>query len=144
MKQALWISVVVLQCLEAFSQASESDLLHVNAGIEQAVVSKDMAFLKKHYADDFVFTHGTGFVEGKESWLKNVADPKTKFVSRVQDSTAVELHDDIGMVRGKVEITRNDPNLGVRYGIWYIRVYRFRDKRWQMLSHFTFREWHHP
>ncbi len=126
------------------AQNREQELREVNQGIDQAVVSRDLPFLQKHYAADFVFTHGTGYVEGKESWLKNVADANTTFVSRQQDSTTIELHDDIGIVRGKIDITRLDRDMEVRYGIWYIRTYRFRDKRWQMISHFTFREWHHP
>lgn len=124
------------------AQRDSEELLSINAQIDEAVVKKQMDVLEKYYADDFVFTHGTGFVEGKASWIKNVANPNTKFVSRIQDSTTVELHDDVGLVIGKIDITRKGKDKDVVYGIWYIRVYRKKQDRWQMISHRTTREWH--
>lgn len=124
------------------AQHDSDVLLSINAQIDEAVVKKQMDVLEKYYADDFVFTHGTGFVEGKASWIKNVANPNTQFVSRIQDSTTVELHDDVGLVIGKIDITRKGLDKDVVYGIWYIRVYRKKQDRWQMISHRTTREWH--
>lgn len=126
----------------AFAQRDSEVLLSINAQLDEAVVKKNIEVLEKHYADDFVFTHGTGFVEGKASWIKNVANPNTQFVSRAQDSTTVELHDDVALVIGKIEITRKDKDKNIAYGIWYIRVYRKKNDLWQMISHRTTREWH--
>jgi ketosteroid isomerase-like protein len=126
----------------AFAQRDSEVLLSINAHIDEAVVKKNIELLEKHYADDFVFTHGTGFVEGKASWIKNVGNPNTQFVSRVQDSTTVELHGDVALVIGKIEITRKDLDKNIAYGIWYIRVYRKKNDLWQMISHRTTREWH--
>jgi ketosteroid isomerase-like protein len=142
--RSIFLYCIFFQVLNIHAQDVSNLILSINARMDQAVVDKDLPFLQQHYAEDFVFTHGTGYVEGKASWLRDVADPKTTFISRVQDSTTVELHADVGIVRGKVEITRLDNNREIRYGIWYIRVYQLRDQRWQMISHFTFREWHHP
>jgi hypothetical protein len=41
----------------------------VNKRIEEAVVSKDLTSLEALYADEFVFTHGTGLVQTKSQWL---------------------------------------------------------------------------
>jgi len=65
------------------------------------------------------------------------------FISRVQDSTTVELHDDVALVTGKVEITRLDKDINVGYGIWYIRVYRKKMDVWQIISHRTTKMWNH-
>jgi ketosteroid isomerase-like protein len=124
------------------AQKQEQEILNINYQIDQAVVLKDLDFLKKHYADDFVFTHGTGYVEGKESWLKDVASQSTKFISRIQDSTSVEMHGDIALVTGKVDIKRQGKDNVVTYGIWYIRIYRLNQSTWQMISHRTTKEWH--
>ena len=125
------------------AQNASKELLSINAQIDEAVVNKNMGVLEKYYADDFVFTHGTGFVEGKESWVKNVANPNTLFISRVQDSTTVEQHGDVALVIGRLEIMRRDKDKNVAYGLWYIRVYRKNNEVWQMISHRTTREWHH-
>lgn len=140
--RAFLILLFILVCRGVHAQPDRETLLSINAQLDEAVVKKNIAVLEKYYADDFVFTHGTGFVEGKASWIKNVANPNTHFVSRTQDSTTVELHDDVALVIGKIEITRKVKDKNIAYGIWYIRVYRKRSDLWQMISHRTTREWH--
>lgn len=115
---------------------------NINRSIDEAVVKKDVNKLKQVYADDFVFTHGTGYVEGKNSWIKDVENPTKKFTSRVHDSTLVELHDNVAIVTGSLAITRSDADKLVRYGIRYVRVFALRNKSWQLISHRTVKEWH--
>lgn len=115
---------------------------NINRSIDDAVVKKDISKLKQLYADDFVFTHGTGHVEGKSSWIKDVENPTKKFTSRVHDSTLVELHDNVAIVTGSIAITRSDTDKLVRYGIRYVRVFALRNKSWQLISHRTVKEWH--
>ncbi len=92
----------MLVCLTTVAQpnARVADVLKINQRIDQGVVEKNLGALEKLYASDFVFTHGTGTVDDKESWLRSVGRPEQKFVSRVHDSTEVELHDDIALVSG--------------------------------------------
>lgn len=115
---------------------------NINRSIDEAVVKKDVNKLKQVYADDFVFTHGTGYVEGKTSWIKDVENPTKKFTSRVHDSTLVELHDNVAIVTGSLAITRSDADKLVRYGIRYVRVFALRNSSWQLISHRTVKEWH--
>lgn len=130
----------------ASGQQSNSDqhpVLKVNQNIDNAVVEKNIEMLKKHYATDFVFTHGTGTVDSKTSWLEAVGRPQTNFASRKHDSTAVEIHDDIAIVTGRLIVTRGDKEKMDSYGLRYVRVYRLTDEIWQLLSHRTTSEWHY-
>lgn len=137
------LPVLILFCLITgyVGAQGEKELLALNASIEEAVVKKQIHLLEEAYAEDFVFTHGTGFVEGKKSWIKNVSDPSVQFIRRQPDSTSVELHEDVALVTGKLTITRTNNGKETKYGIWYIRVYRKKDKRWQMISHRTTKQW---
>ncbi|HYF67049.1 MAG TPA: nuclear transport factor 2 family protein [Ohtaekwangia sp.] len=117
-------------------------VLQVNQDIDNAVVKKNIAMLEKHYAMDFVFTHGTGTVDSKTTWIEAVKRPQTNFVSRKHDSTAVELHDDIAIVTGKLMVTRGDKEKIDSYGLRYVRVFRLKGERWQLISHRTTSEWH--
>ncbi len=143
MKRLAPLILFIVFFYSACAQRASELLLSINAQIDEAVVKKNIPILEKYYADDFVFTHGTGTVDGKASWIKSVGNPSSQFISRVQDSTTVELHNDVALVIGKIEITKkgNDKNVG--YGIWYIRVYRKKQDVWQMISHRTTKEWHH-
>lgn len=130
--------------ISGYTQTTETQKIidAVNRSIDDAVVKKDTDKLKQLYADDFVFTHGTGYVEGKSSWIKDVENPSRKFTSRVHDSTLVELHDNVAIVTGSLAITRSDAGKLVRYGIRYVRVFALRNKQWQFISHRTVKEWH--
>ncbi len=116
----------------------------LNQLIDDAVVRKDIGFLEKHYADDFVFTHGTGHIDSKTSWIKNIRNMgEARFISRVHDSTVVEIHADVAVVAGKLSVLRQSAaKTSSTYGIRYVRVYARRNGVWQMISHRTTHEWH--
>ncbi len=141
MKYSLIFSCLIL----AGSLIGQSDhpLALFNQSIDDAVVKKDSLNLKKWYGDDFIFTHGTGLVEGKASWLRAVANPNSRFISRQHDSVTVELHHkNIGIIYGKLTVTRHDRENQVRYALWYVRVFHKKKKQWQMVSHRTVQESH--
>ena len=116
----------------------------LNRAIDRAVVNRDLTTLQKHYGEDFVFTHGTGNVDSKESWLKSIQKltDDNRYTSREHDSTQVELHDDIAIITGKLSVIRLTPKETKRYALRYVRVYALRKKTWQLISHRTTEEWH--
>jgi ketosteroid isomerase-like protein len=116
----------------------------LNRAIDKAVVKKDVAFLQKHYADDFVFTHGTGNIDSKESWIKNIQNmpADTRFASREHDSTFVEPHGNIAIITGKLSVQRQSKEKITDYYVKYVRVFVLRKKVWQMISHRTYFERH--
>lgn len=143
------LTLIVVSCIGTLrAQPSESEKATMklvddtNRKIDRAVVSKDMATLQQFYGDDYVFTHGSGHVDSKESWIKTIQNPDMRYVSREHDSTQVELHKDIAIVRGKLSISREDKNGLSKYGVWYVRVYALRKKNWQLISHRSTSEWH--
>ena len=80
-------------------------------------------------------------IDTKESWIGKAQMPGIQYLARENDSTSVELHDDIAIVTGSLKVALpSDPN---RYGyiIRYERVYRLKKKIWQMISHRTTAEW---
>jgi ketosteroid isomerase-like protein len=130
----------------AFAQSEEVTRKVVddlNRAIDRAVVEKDFATLQKHYGEDFVFTHGTGDIDSKASWIKNIQNMGTaRFASREHDSTVVEVHGDIAIVSGKLSVTRESGNEIRKYHLRYVRVFALRKRIWQMISHRTTSEWH--
>ena len=115
-----------------------------NRKIDKAVVAKDMKFLKKHYGEHFVFTHGTGLIDSKNSWLESIRKSKG-YASREHDSTVVELHKDIAIIFGKLTVGRLTPASDgtSKYSLRYVRVFALRKNTWEMISHRTTSEWHH-
>ena len=113
----------------------------VNRRIEDAVVSKDFASLEALYADDFVFTHGTGLVQTKCQWLDSLRSHETRYVSRQLDSTSIELHAETATVTGRLLVCRQSETREMRYGLQYVREYSMKTGLWQLISHRTIRQW---
>ena len=112
----------------------------LNQQIDNYVVNRNVSGLDSMYGNDFVFSHGSGKVEGKQSWLKSVA--KNDYPSRLHDSVKVELHPGIAIVKGKMAIKRVDKDKTAIYRLRYIRVYALRSNRWLLISHNTTEEVH--
>ena len=127
----------VAACFAQSNDALRKELDLLNQSIDQAVVDKNISFLKKHYADDFVFTHFTGQIDSKESWIKNIESMgDARFTKREHDSTTVELHGEVAIIFGKLSVTRESKEKTLSgYALWYVRVFARRNKVWQMISH---------
>ena len=113
----------------------------VNRRIEEAVISKDYASLDALYADDFVFTHGTGLVQTKYQWIDSLRSDQSRYLSRQLDSTSIELHAEVAIVTGRLLVCHQSEKGDVRYGLQYVRVYSMKSGLWQMISHRTTAQW---
>jgi ketosteroid isomerase-like protein len=131
--------VLALLCMGVSHVGAQSEELQkeiddLNRQLDRAVVAKDISKLEKHYGDDFVFTHSDGKVDSKESWIKSVHH--AHYVSREHDSTKVEVHDDIAIVTGKLNIERKVKHPeNPLFSIHYVRVYAKRNDVWQLICH---------
>lgn len=142
--------IIVLVQSKSFGQPPVQDstliktINDLNRKIDHAVVSKNIQFLEQHYGEDFVFTHGTGLIDSKRSWIETVKTNKG-FASREHDSTIVELHKDIAILTGKLTVGRLAPAKDgtLKYSLRYVRVFALRNRKWEMISHRTTSEWHH-
>ena len=148
--KSLLLVLSFFSCLFCFSQRhSTTDTATVKAQIDsinrlldRSVVNKNKSVLQQHYAEDFVFTHGTGLIDSKSSWMRNVLDTAVHFISREHDSTVVELHGNVAIVKGTLTVKRQQPQLVSAYALQYVRVFARRNKVWQLISHRTTAEWH--
>ncbi len=130
-----------------YAQSSEKDkatskwIDSINRETDYAVISKDTTTLLRLYAKDFIFTHGGGNIDSRDSWIKSIQDADRQYISREHDSVQVELHQNVAIIKGRLLIVRQDKEKTARYGIRYLRVYRLRKKNWQLVSHITTSEW---
>jgi len=143
-KMALALLLIGLANTVAAQDGVDTAIAALNRQIDAAVVQKDGAKLRQWYADDFVFTHGTGLVEGKESWLRTVMDTATHYLSRSHDSLTTEVHGRLAIVYGKLTVQRATGKGISKYELWYVRVFEKRKRHWQLVSHRTVSERHLP
>jgi len=138
----LAVCLASVQLLPAQDANKDSSLLvTLNQQIDDYVVQQNTAALDKLYAADFVFSHGSGRIEGKQGWFVSVA--KGSFLKRQHDSVTVEMHPGLAVLRGKLSVQKKTGK-DSRYHLKYVRVYALRDKQWQLVSHVTVWEYHEP
>lgn len=141
MKKKACLSIIFLSLVfAATAQSTKTYLIWLNQEIDSYVVSKDVKALDSLYADDFVFSHGSGRVEGKEGWMKTVE--RANYPLRQHDSVKVELHENVAVLKGKMDIQKVNKDKTDTYHLRYIRIYALRNKNWLLISHNTTHEWH--
>lgn len=141
--QAQVILLLLFSTVVAGQQSRAVDsvrVLALNRELDAAVISKQLAVLDSGYAEDFVFTHGTGLIEGKAGWMKTVVT--TRYLLREHDSVTLEWHPGLVLAKGRLRVQKLDGEKTVSYHLNYIRVYVLRQPRWQLISHQTTREEH--
>lgn len=141
MRQPIIFLLLVLNAPFILAQNSDSSfLISRNQQIDTYVVEHNTTALDSLYAEDFVFSHGSGRIEGKKGWLTSVE--KGSFISRQHDSVTVEWHPQLAILRGKLTVQKKGKEKTDRYHLYYIRVYAIRKNSWQMISHITTNEYH--
>ncbi len=145
MKQIVLVFLLAFDPFFVVNAQKESEkdsifLVKLNQQVDDHVVSRNLVALDTLYASDFVFSHGSGKVEGKAGWLATVG--RANYPLRQHDSVKVELHPAVAIVKGKMAIQKINKEKIDKYHLRYIRVFVWRNSRWQMISHNTTHEWH--
>lgn len=116
------------------SDSTVNELINLEYQVEDAVVRKDIPLLSTLCGEDFRFTHGTGRVDSKASWIESLQSNPSFFRSRTLSELGVEMHGELALTSGRISVVSGT---GRSYSIRYLRTYAHRDGRWQMVSHHT-------
>jgi ketosteroid isomerase-like protein len=116
------------------TQSAVQTLSELDQAVDTAMSERDAAALDAALADDFIYTHSNGRAQPKAEFVAAIvqrSDPPRRVLSDVH----VELHGDIAVTRGNLDIRYldNRPDLFMRY----VRVYRRFDSKWRAISHRT-------
>ncbi|MDP7211358.1 MAG: nuclear transport factor 2 family protein [Vicinamibacterales bacterium] len=114
----------------------ESVLRSLERAQANAVVEMDFDVLEEIYADDFIFTHGTGEVHDKTRWFDALSSGRD-YLSREHEMIEIELHGDLGIVYGVLLVHAKINGVEGQFRARYVRVYKQREGRWLLVSHRT-------
>ena len=110
-----------------------TDLAAIDARIDELASKADLDALRQVLADDFVYVHSNGNRQDRAEWLDSLvplAGKRERVVSNVQ----VDLHGDIAVVAGDLDIVWQDrPTVTNRY----VRVLRKDGDAWRAISQRT-------
>ena len=121
-----------------------TELADLDRRLEEAAVKGDAEFLERRLSGDFSFTHAGGTTETKSDYLSRVRRiPSRYFFARDVSHQVVEIHGDVALVVGRLDIrgfgptadpTKAAPNCSAAE---YIRLYARHDNQWIFVSHRT-------
>ena len=117
----------------AVTETAADALVQLDASIDEAASDADFARLDALLADDFIYAHSTGTVQDKTEWLESLK-PLVGKRRRVVSGARAELHGDVAIVAGDVDIVWNDRE--TKYNR-YVRVFRLVDGDWKAISQRT-------
>jgi len=116
------------------TQSAVQAVSDLDQAIDTAMSERDATALESLLADEFIYTHSNGRSQPKPEFVGAIvqrSDPPRRLLSDVH----VELHGDIALTRGDLDIRYLDtrPDLFMRY----VRVYRQFGSDWRAISHRT-------
>lgn len=100
--------------------------------VDTAILNGDTALLQSVFSEDFRFLHFDGELTDKAQSLQQVA--KRPYAMRRLDSVKIEMHGDVAITEGLVDISAHGEHGNHSYLVKYIRVYQRKNSQWQMLS----------
>jgi len=116
--------------------SDEAVLRSLERAQASAVVEMDFDVLEEIYADDFIFTHGTGEVHDRTRWFDALSSGRD-YLSREHEMIEIELHGDLGIVYGVLLVHAKINEVEGQFRARYVRVYKQREGRWLLVSHRT-------
>ncbi len=133
MKRFMMLAAVVLcVAVQAAAQSpAEQAVLKLEQQWTDALVKADLAALDRIYHEDLVYTHSSGVVDTKATYIDSIKTGKTKYESFDRSEVRVRFHGDAALVTCRSVIKVNGNTLTVRY----IHVYVKQKGAWKMVAH---------
>src|SRR3989337_3102744 len=114
--------------------SQQSVLLQLDERIDVLASDGDFDALGDLLADDFKYIHSTGLTQSKSEWIEGLR----RLVGqrrRVVSSLIADLHGDVAVVTGDLDVVWNDGRLALDR---YVRVYRRNAGGWRSFFQRTF------
>lgn len=110
------------------NHALQTQLRELDASIDELASKGDFDALAALLASDFRYNHSTGLSQDKAEWLAGLK-PLVGRRDRVTSSIEVEVHGDVAVAMGNLDIVWTD---GRHNYDRYVRVYRRVDGDWRV------------
>ena len=99
-----------------------------------AMIRKDAAFLNQVLADDLVYTHSSGNVDTKASFLASLTSGRLAYDAAVPEGLGVRLLGDVAVLTGTAQIRVHVQAKPLHLHIRFTDVYVKRQAGWQMVA----------
>jgi len=104
----------------------------------KAQESNDFAALERLLADDLVYSHSSGAVDSKASYIESLKSGKTRYLKIVSEEIKPHVAGDIILLHGRATVTLETNTNGQKgenvLKLSYLDVWQKRGGKWQMIA----------
>jgi ketosteroid isomerase-like protein len=140
MRQILFACLIALSwpaAMDAQRQAAKSDqqlLTELERSWNAAFYRKDLEFIDKVLADEFIATYDDGTQGDKKKELSLAASFNQQVESAMQDDFVVKVYGDSAVVWFSLHLAGPSKGKRLELTLRYVDVFVWRDNRWQCVS----------
>ena len=135
---ALAFSCLLSSCATSYAGASSDDEARKRAVIatEQqrvdALVHDDFAALGRIFADDMTYSHSSGEIDTKTSYLKKLTTGALKYKSLEHSGLTVRLYGDTAILTGMTKVYSVAAGVDNKPVLNFLTVYVWREGAWRL------------
>jgi len=112
----------------------EQDVLEREKRRFAAMVRKDVTFLDQVLADDLIYTHSSGNVDSKASFIDSLTSGRLTYEGAVPEGLEVRFFGDAAVLTGTARIRVQVQGKPLELHIRFTDVYAKRQAGWQMVA----------
>lgn len=99
-----------------------------------AQVKKDYAVLDRVLANDMIYTHSSGNVDGKQAYIQSIRDGKSKYDAIDVQEQKVRVYGNTAVINGVCAIKAINNGETINTRLRYTDVYVKNGGQWQMVA----------
>jgi ketosteroid isomerase-like protein len=137
MKRNLTIAILALAVFVAVSAKDNDDKAALKLEQEWvvALTQSDTDALERIYHNDLVYTHSSGAVDSKISYIASLKSGDTKYQSLDRTEIKVSVYGSTAIATCRAEIRLLNKGQPVNLTARLLHVYLRQNGRWQMIAH---------
>ena len=133
------LGAVALLASTVLAQSGQvaNEVMTVEAARTAALERSDLAQLERIMADDVTYTHASGKVDTKKSYLDAIRSGQLRYISWQPKNLQVRMAGDAAVINGEYKVKVIDSRVQASpfdINIFILTVYARRDGRWQQIA----------
>ncbi len=116
------------------ANAAETDLLRLDDERSRAMTTADTAALERLMGDDIVYTHSSGRLDSKKSFIASIASGTVKYRRIDRKDVATSLREGFAILTGAVEIDVETGGKVLNLNLRFSNVWERTAKGWQQIA----------
>ena len=116
------------------AQSNPQEILAIERQRFAAQVRKDTTFLSRVLGDDLIYTHSSGTVDDKASFIESIASGRLDYREATPERLEARLFGDVAVLTGMARVRVQAKDQMVALNIRFTDVYVKRPIGWQMVA----------